>query len=96
MSLTDHPNEEAALKLRMAKKASPRERPFWYRIFFISLWHGSKNGATSRPSTHHVGYPNTDHTAVLYISLAESLQSAIQWLLNSKQVQNTSYLRWRK
>lgn len=59
MSLSDHPNEEAALKLRMAKRPPPRERPFWYRIFFISLWHGSKNGAASRPSTHHVGYPNT-------------------------------------
>lgn len=53
MSLSDHPSDEL-LKLRMAKKASPTGKAFFHRIFFISLWHGSKNGAASRPNSHHV------------------------------------------
>lgn len=47
MSLFDLPNEEA-LKLHMEKKAFPTGKAFWFHIFFILLWHGSKNGAASR------------------------------------------------
>ncbi|URJ40589.3 hypothetical protein MF627_000075 [Paenibacillus polymyxa] len=95
MSLSDHPNEEA-LKLRMAKKASPTGKTFLVsNLLYIALaWIKKRCCFTSQYPSRWIS--KYSHTAVLYISLAESLQSAIQWLLNSKQVQNTSYLRWRK
>lgn len=52
MSLSDHSSDEL-LKLRMTKRP-PHGKGLFDRIFFISLWHGSENGAASRPNSHHV------------------------------------------